>query len=65
MAAALEAPDPNRSWVVRGLMVTRHVEPAAFAVAPKVAFCVLDSVADVVDNNELSGPGMHAGRAAV
>jgi hypothetical protein len=64
VAAALGSPDPDRSWAVRGLMVTRHLEPAAFAVEPKVAFCVLDDVADVVDQDDLAGPGMHLGRAS-
>lgn len=59
VAAALGAPDSDRSWIVRGLMVTRHLEPAAFAVEPKVPFCVLDDVADVVDQDDLAGPGMH------
>lgn len=64
VAAALGSPDPDRLWVVRGLMVTRHLEPAAFAVEPKVAFCVLDDVADVVDQADLAGPGMHLGNAS-
>lgn len=62
-AAVLEADDPNRSWAVRGLIVTRHPEPAAFAVEPSVAFCVLDDVADVVDRDDLAGPGMHLASA--
>jgi hypothetical protein len=56
---ALRSPDPTRSWTVRGLMVTRHLEPAAFAIEPKVAFCVLDDVAEVVDQDEFPGPGIH------
>lgn len=59
VAAALRSPEAAGSWTVRGLMVTRHLEPAAFAVEPKVAFCVLDDVADIVDQDELPGPGMH------
>ena len=61
VAAALGAGDPDRSWKVQGLMVTRHREPAAFAIEPNVAFCVLDDVADVVDQDNLAGPGMHMG----
>lgn len=61
VADALGAPDAARSWTVRGLMVTRHLEPAAFAVEPKVAFCVLDDVAEVIGQDELAGPGMHLG----
>ena len=61
VATALGAPDPDRPWEVRGLMVTRHLEPAAFAVEPKVAFCVADDVADVVDQDDLAGPGIHLG----
>ena len=63
-AAALGEPDADRSWIVRGLMVTRHLEPAAFSVDPKVAFCVLDDVAYVVDQDDLAGPGMHLGRTS-
>jgi hypothetical protein len=61
VAAALGASDSARSWTVTGLMVTRHLEPAAFAVEPKVPFCVLDDVAEIVDRDELAGPGMHLG----
>ncbi len=40
-------------------MVTRHLEPAAFAIEPKVAFCVLDEFAEVMDQDEFPGPGIH------
>ena len=59
VASALGSPYPFRSWTVRGLMVTRHVEPAAFAVHPRVAFCTLEDVAAIADQDELPGPGMH------
>ena len=59
VAAALKVPTPSRSWVVTGLMVTRHLEPAAFAANPKVPFCVLDDIAKVVDQDQLPGPGLH------
>ncbi len=59
VAAALDAHDPDRSWEVQGLIVTRHLEPAAFAAEPKVAFCVLDDIADVIDQDDLAGPRIH------
>jgi hypothetical protein len=59
VAAALGVSDPSRCWVVAGLMVTRHLEPAALAVAPKVPFCVIDDVMAVVNNDALPAPGLH------
>jgi hypothetical protein len=41
-------------------MVTRHLEPAAFAVNLKVPFCVLDDVVKVVDQDPLPDPGLHS-----
>lgn len=63
VAAALRVPDPSRTWAVTGLMVTSHLEPGAFAVHPKVPFCVLDDLVEVVDQDQLPGPGLH-GRIA-
>jgi hypothetical protein len=39
---------PDREWDVQGLMVTRHVHPAAYADNSPVRFCTLDELADVV-----------------
>jgi hypothetical protein len=63
VAAALRAPAPDRTWTVAGLMVTRRVEPAAFAVEPQVAFCILDDLAEIIDQDELPGPGLHTRRS--
>jgi len=60
VAAALCVPDSGRTWVIAGLMVTRHLEPAAFAVNPRVPFCVLEDIVEVVDQDELPGPGLHS-----
>ncbi|MDA1359728.1 hypothetical protein O1R50_08850 [Glycomyces luteolus] len=55
VAAKLHAPDPGRSWSIHGLMVTRHVEAAAFAVEPKVPFCTVNDLTEMVDQEELPG----------
>lgn len=57
VAATLGVADPDRQWEVVGLIVTRHVEAAAFAVNPRVAFCTINTIAEAVDSNELPGPG--------
>ena len=49
---------PDREWEVQGLMVTRHVHPAAFAVNNQVRFCTLDELVDVAmgrDQSERQG----------
>ncbi|CAN5566246.1 hypothetical protein BH10ACT8_BH10ACT8_04600 [soil metagenome] len=57
VAAALTVPEPDRSWEIVGLMVTRHVEAAAFAVNPRVTFCTVDTLAEAVDRDELPALG--------
>jgi hypothetical protein len=57
VASKLKITDPSRDWNVIGLLVTRHVEPAAFTVNPSVSFCTLDEIADVVDSDEAPNPG--------
>jgi hypothetical protein len=59
IAAKLGVPNPTRSWVTHGLMVTRHVEPAAFSVNPRVLFCVLEDVVDVVGQDNEPGIGFY------
>lgn len=59
VAAALKIRDPDRDWVVVPLAVTRRVDPAAFAVTPRIPFCVSDDVVALVDRDELPGPGFH------
>lgn len=51
VAAALGAANPNRSWDVAGLMVTRRIEPAAYAGEASVTFCTADTVADTIDRD--------------
>lgn len=63
VAAALGVPDADRSWEVIPLMVTRHVEAAAFAVAPRVAFCTIDTIAEAVDSDDLPGLGWFESRS--
>jgi hypothetical protein len=50
IAEALKVPTPNRQWEVIGLMVTRHADPAAFAMEPRVSFCTIDELRTVVNN---------------
>lgn len=57
VAATLGVSEPNRSWEIIGLMVTRHVEAAAFAVNPRVAFCTIDTLVEAVDRAEQPGLG--------
>jgi hypothetical protein len=51
-------PEPDRSWRVVPLMVTRHVEPAAFAERPRIAFAVAADVATVLTNPSDPEPGL-------
>jgi hypothetical protein len=57
VAAALNIFDSDRTWVVVPLAVTRRVDPAAFAVTPRIPFS--DDVVQVVDRDDLPGPGFH------
>lgn len=43
------------------MAVTRRVDPAAFAVNPRIPFCVADDVVTVVDEDVTPGPGFHRG----
>ena len=47
--------NPDRDWKVQGLMVTRHVHPAAYADHRPVRFCTLDKFADVVVGRDSHG----------
>jgi hypothetical protein len=47
VATALKVPNPHRVWRVIPVMVTRHVEPAAFTSGQRVQFCVLEDVEDL------------------
>jgi hypothetical protein len=44
VAKALGAAHPERTWAVRGLMVTRRPVAAAFVADPRVPFCSLPDV---------------------
>ncbi len=59
VAQAHRLPDPDRPWSVLGLMVTRRPVPAAFAVDARVAFCLIDDLADVVHSSALPHNGMN------
>ena len=60
IAAALNIEESRRTWTVVPLMVTRHLEPAAYAVDPRVPFCVLHNLGATVDQDELPRPGLPA-----
>lgn len=49
VAKALGAGNTARAWTVRPLMVTRFVEPAAFARGQRVPFCPLSEVEEFVN----------------
>lgn len=59
LAGALKIVDPDREWVVLPLVVTRRVDPAAFAVMPRIPFCVSDDVVALVDRDEVPAPGFY------
>lgn len=59
VATALGVDNPTRTWEVIGMAVTRRVDPAAFAVNPRIPFCVADDVVVVVDQDATPGPGFH------
>jgi len=56
-ANAHKIPDPDREWTTVGLMVTRRIEPAAFSIPPRVAFCEISNLAQVVSSSTLPGEG--------
>lgn len=56
-ARFLGAPEPDRDWLVLPLMITRWVEPAAFAGSPSVPFVVLDDVQMVFQSGSAPEPG--------
>lgn len=57
VASALGTAATRTNWEVRGIMVTRHVEPAGFVVHPQVAFCSADRVEMVLNCDEIPGLG--------
>jgi hypothetical protein len=59
VAEALGIKNPHRTWEVVGLVVTRRVDPAAFAIDAKVPFCIAADVAHVVDRDEVPAAGVH------
>lgn len=59
VAAALKVDNPERTWKVVGMAVTRRVDPGAFAVDPRIPFCVADNVVQIVDQDAMPGPGFH------
>ena len=57
-ARLVGAPEPDRSWRVVPLMVTRHVEPAAFVQPPRIAFAIVTDIATVLTNSNDPEPGL-------
>lgn len=64
IAAKLDIPDPTRPWTALGLIVTCHVESAAFSVTPRVPFCILEDVVQTLDQDGEPGAGYYQ-RSAV
>ena len=57
LAMSLEVAEPDRTWEVIGLVVTRHPDPAAFAIDARAPFCTLDDLLTVVDQDANPGIG--------
>ena len=55
LTSALDIAQPAKEWDVRGLMVTRTINPAAFKSNNRVPFCTLDELADVIVAQERRG----------
>ncbi|GGM51663.1 hypothetical protein GCM10007977_061750 [Dactylosporangium sucinum] len=51
VATTMRVENPGRAWHVQGLMVTRRIEPAAYAGGNRVLFCTADTVAETVDTD--------------
>lgn len=60
VTAALGAASRER-WDVRGALVTRRIEPAAFSGEPPILFCTVDAIAATFDTDDL--PGARYGQA--
>ena len=60
VAASLGARARER-WDVRGAMVTRRIEPAAFAGEPPILYCTVDAIPATFDADYL--PGARYGRS--
>ena len=48
LADALDIENPERKWDIRGLMVTRRVNPAAYVVNSPVPFCTIDDFKEAI-----------------
>lgn len=59
VAAKLGVSEADRLWTVLGLMVTPHLEPAAFTVGAEISYCILSDVLDVITQNAVPSPGLH------
>jgi hypothetical protein len=53
IALALDLVPAAGAWSVYGLVVTRRVEAAAFVRTPRVRYCLLNDVAQLLDQQEL------------
>lgn len=52
LASSLGIAEPDRVWTTLGLMVTRHEEPAAYAVSPTLPFCTVAQLSEAIDRDE-------------
>ena len=48
LAAAKRIEEPDRDWQVVGVMVTRHVTPAAYMRDCPTTFCTIDALRDTI-----------------
>jgi hypothetical protein len=60
LAAGLDLADPGREWEVHGVVLTRHLNPAAFHPNAEFPFCTIETVVDLLDSDRLPGTGHFA-----
>ncbi|WP_419933178.1 hypothetical protein [Candidatus Poriferisodalis sp.] len=57
LAANKGIDSPDREWRVAGIMVTRHVSPAAYHRTCSTTFCTIDDLRETVAGDELRSTG--------
>lgn len=60
LAAVLDLQPASGEWLVSGLMVTRHLEPAAFVINPRTRYCLLSDLVDFLSRKSLPPLGFFA-----
>jgi len=64
LAVALGIYDPVHEWDVRGVMLTRHLNPAAFHPDAEFPFCWVETVNDLLDSHKVPGTGHHGAKSS-